>query len=62
MTSRENPENQEGNRCDVRLVHPDLLLPISTDPAKPRRLHIRHSVDLVRYGYTPLDALAVKQR
>ena len=42
-------------RIDVRLVH------TNTEPAKPRRVYIRNSVELARYGYT-LDALAVKHR
>ena len=55
MTSRENPESQESQplRIDVRPVHTDLLPPISTEPAQPRRMYIRNSVELARYGYTP---------
>ena len=40
-------------RIDVRLVHTDLLPPISTEPEKPGRVCIRNSVELARYGYTP---------
>ena len=39
-------------KIDVRLVHADLLPPVSTGPSKPRRVYIRISVELVRYGYT----------
>ena len=40
-------------RIDVRRVHPDLPPPIGTEPARPRRVYIRNSVELARYGYTP---------
>ena len=55
MTNRENPENQESNRCELMCVlcNTDLPVPINTEPAKPRRVYIRNSVVLARYGYTP---------
>ena len=40
-------------RIDVRPAHTDLHPPINTEPAKPRRVYIRNSVELPRYGYTP---------
>ena len=40
-------------RIDVRPVHADFPSPINTEPARPRRVYIRNSVELVRYGYTP---------
>ena len=40
-------------RIDVYPVHTDLLLPINTEPARQRRVYIRNSVELARYGYTP---------
>ena len=40
-------------RIDVRPVHADLPLPISREPAKSRRVYIRNSFELARYGYTP---------
>ena len=40
-------------RRDVRPVHTDIPLPTNTEPAKPRRVYIRNSVELARYGYTP---------
>ena len=39
-------------RIDVRPVHTDFLLPINTEPAKPRRVYIRNSVELAGYWYT----------
>ena len=51
MTNRENPESY---RCEyVHLVHADLPSPTNTKPARPRRVYIRNSVELARYGYTP---------
>ena len=50
--TQENVARQQPLRIDVRLVHTDLPLPISTEPAKPRRACIRNSVELARYGYT----------
>ena len=41
-------------RIDKHPVHADVLPLISTKPSKPRRVHIRNSVEL---GYT-LDAVA----
>ena len=40
-------------RIDTRLVHTDHPRPINTKPVKPRRVYIRNSVLLARYGYTP---------
>ena len=40
-------------RIDVRPVHTALLLPISTEPAKPCRVHTGSSVELARDGYAP---------
>ena len=40
-------------RIDVRAVHTDFPPPNNTEPAKPRRVYIRNSVELARYGYTP---------
>ena len=37
---------------DVRRVNTDLPLPINRKPSKPRRVCIRNSVELARYGYT----------
>ena len=42
-------------------MHTDLPPPIKTEPAKPRRVYIRNSVELPNMG-TFLDVLAVKQR
>ena len=51
---RENREPREQPlRIDVRPVHTDILPPINTEPPKPRRVYIRNSVELARYGYTP---------
>ena len=44
---------QQPKRIDVRPVHADFPPPISTEPSKPRRVYIRSSVELARYGYTP---------
>ena len=38
------------NRCTSCAALP---LPINTEPAKPRRVCIRNSVELARYGYSP---------
>ena len=46
-------------RLDVRLVHVDFPPPINTELSKPRRVHNRNSVELVR---TLLGASAVKQQ
>ena len=40
-------------RIDVRPVHTDLPPPINTELAKPRRVYVRISVEVARYGYTP---------
>ena len=37
---------------DLRLANADLLPPISAEPSKPRRVHIRNSVDRTRFGCT----------
>ena len=37
---------------DVLPVNTDLLLPINTEPSKPRRVHIRNSIELARHRYT----------
>ena len=43
MTNRENPENQESNRCELVYVLCILiLLPINTELAKSRREYIRN--------------------
>ena len=53
MTSRENPEpGEQPLRFDVRPVRNDLPHPINNEPAKPRRVYIRNSVELARCGYT----------
>ena len=52
MTNPEKPREQP-LRIDVRPVYTDLPTPINTEPAKPRRVYIRNSVELARYGYTP---------
>ena len=36
-------------RIDVRLAHTDLPPPINSEPARPRRVYIRNSVELARY-------------
>ena len=38
-------------QIDVRLVHTDFPPPINTEPAKPRRVCLRNSIELARYGY-----------
>ena len=40
-------------RIDVRPVHTDLPPPINTELAKPRRVYVRISVEVARYGCTP---------
>ena len=52
MEPREQPL-----RIDARLVRGYLLPPIPTEPSKPRRVHIRNSVELAPYGLQ----LVVKQ-
>ena len=51
---REPRESREQSlRLDVSPVHTDLPFPINAEPTMPRRVHIRISVELVRYGCTP---------
>ena len=52
VESREPTEPREPLRVDVRLVHTNFLRPINTEPAKPRLVSIRDSVDLAGNRYS----------
>ena len=43
---------EQPSLIDVRRGHTDFLPPINAEPAKPRRVYNRNSVELARYGYS----------